>query len=106
MELSFSHTWTNGRWAFKPNLGLSWKSDDLVDYYYGIDSSSSTTGLSYEGKQTTHVNVGGLISYRINNNLSYVNQLKYTFLGDAVRDSPLIGEDHTLSYFSGVFYSF
>ncbi len=106
MELDFSHTWAKGRWAFKPNVGLSWKSADLVDYYYGIDRSSSTTGISYEGKQTTHVNVGGLISYRINNNLSYVNQFKYTFLGDAVRNSPLIDEDRTLSYFSGVFYSF
>ena len=106
MELDFSHTWSNDRWAFKPNVGLSWKSADLVDYYYGFDSSASTVGLSYEGEETTHINVGGLVSYRINNNLSYVNQIKYTLLGDAVRDSPLISEDHTLSYFSGIFYSF
>ncbi len=106
MELDYSNTWVKGRWAFKPNLGLSWKSADLVNYYYGLDESTNNFELQYQGKETTHVNVGALLSYRINNNLSYVNQFEYTFLGSAVRNSPLIDENHTQSYFSGIFYSF
>jgi outer membrane protein len=105
-DLTFSKSWHSGRWAFKPSIGLSWQSGKLVDYYYGVNNRDQLFELVYAGEATTHVTVGMLVSYRINNRLSYVTRFSHTQLGSAVRNSPLIDADHTQAYFSGLFYRF
>lgn len=105
-ELTFSKSWQHGRWAFKPSIGVRWQSAQLVDYYYGLDDQDGTLPLQYTGEASTHLSLGLLVSYRINNRLSYVTRYTHTELGSEVRNSPLINTDHTQAYFSGLFYRF
>ncbi|WP_223789490.1 MipA/OmpV family protein [Marinicella meishanensis] len=106
MDVGFSHTWAKGKWAFQPRVGVSWKSAQLVDYYYGLDNQSSLFRLRYEGADAININMGFLLSYRISNKLSYVNQFSYTQLDQEIHQSPLIDTDHTRSFFSGLYYRF
>lgn len=106
MDVGFSHTWAKGKWAFKPNVGVSWKSAQMVDYYYGLNNRSNFFRFQYEGADAININLGFLLSYRINNNLSYVNQFNYTQLDREIHQSPLVDTNHTQSYFSGLYYRF
>ncbi len=106
LNLDFSQVWGVNRWRFKANIGVSWQSKETVDYYYGIDSNAGDFNISYTGRSTLNSHIGVLLSYRINNNISYVNQFKYSQLGSGIRNSPLIEADNTTSYFSGLYYRF
>ena len=33
--------------AFKPKIGVIWKSENLVDYYYGVLGNEATAGRGY-----------------------------------------------------------
>jgi outer membrane protein len=106
MDLTYSRSWRTGRWAFKPSIGLSWQSAKLVDYYYGVNNRDQLFELVYPGEATINASVGLLVSYRINNRLSYVTRFTHTELGSEISNSPLIDTDHTQAYFSGLFYRF
>ncbi len=104
--LEYSYGWGTNRWAFKPSITLNWKSAELVDYYYGFDDLVENVDFSYRGGATLNYSVGFVASYRINNHLSFVTQIKGTQLGSKIRQSPIIKEDTTQSFFSGLFYRF
>jgi outer membrane protein len=106
LNLDYSRSWQHGRWGFRPGVGLSWQSAQLIDYYYGLEYRDELFGFRYVGEASTHLSLGMLLSYRINNNLSYVTQYRHTWLGSEVRDSPLIDVNHTQAWFSGLFYRF
>ncbi len=106
LNLDLSQVWGVNRWRFKANIGVSWQSKETVDYYYGIDSNAGDFNISYTGRSTLNSHIGVLLSYRINNNISYVNQFKYSQLGSGITNSPLIEADNTTSYFSGLYYRF
>ncbi len=106
ISIDYSKPWGRGRWLFQPNLGVSWKSSGLVDYYYGLDPSSSELNFSYQGENVTNFSAGLLSSYRINSRVSLVASIKYTRFGSSISSSPLVAENFTRSIFTGIFYRF
>jgi len=105
-SIEYSKAWGKGRWRFQPSFGINWKSRELVDYYYGLDMSNSGTGFTYRGESVVNYSGGLVSSYRINNHVSLVASLKYNRFGSAIRNSPLVVDDSSRSFFAGVFYSF
>ncbi len=107
-SIEYSRTWGSGRWRFQPSIGINWKSSDLVDYYYGFDFKSidPNISISYRGEDVINYSVGLVSSYRINNHVSLVASMKYNRFGSAISNSPLVVDNFSKSFFTGVFYSF
>ncbi|WP_395373041.1 MipA/OmpV family protein [Marinicella sp. W31] len=105
--MEYRYGWQWGDWSLRPSIGLSWKDQDLVDYYYGIDQDDNPgIPLFYDGDTTTNYFAGVSTAYRLNSHWSLVGTFRYERLGDEIRNSPLITEDDTTSVFAGLFYRF
>lgn len=91
-----------------PSVGIQWDSADRVDYYYGISrSESNRSNLSYYNPDSTVSAFLGLSTkFLITEHISLFGAMKVNFLGDEVKDSPMVDENTTTSATFGITYSF
>jgi MipA family protein len=77
--------------------GLTWKSSEIVRYYYGVD------GLYHPGSA-----LNPFVKLRYSHTLSdrwTINAFAhYERLGGGIADSPIINEDHVTTVFAGVVF--
>ncbi len=107
VSLEYRYVEAVGRWLFEPRIGLNWKSDDLVDYYYGVrQEDNPAIDLSYTGKAAINASAGLSAAYRLTQRISVVANLRYQRFGRSIKNSPLITEKGTRSAFLGIFYQF
>jgi outer membrane protein len=94
-ELSYEITMPINQYlVVQPSAALSWQSKDYVDYYYGVRANEATVSRAvYKGDSTVNSSVGLGLIIPINKQWRIVNQLGYTWLGDGITDSPLVGRD-------------
>lgn len=86
---------------------LTYKSQDLVDYYYGISSRDNVAPIyHYRGKAVVQPAVSLHWHYPLSENLSLVSSARVMWLDDGVADSPLVTKDNTTTFFMGVSYAF
>ncbi len=105
--ISFSRHWQLQRLGITTSVGATWKSEELVGYYYGLEPDENP-GLiiSYDGESTTNTDFTLGLNYPLRKNTSLIGQFSYVRLGSGIRNSPLIESDHTRSVFLGVFFHF
>ncbi len=109
-ELWFSYSlpyrWENIKLV--PSLGFSWKSQQLVDYYYGIRADETTEARSrYEAdSSTTNLFFKLSLAYRLSSHWQLVSVLEYQTLGDEIKASPIVDDNHLSTYFIGLLYRF
>jgi len=112
-ELGFSYSY-DFRGAFKspaltltPNIGLSYRSRQLNDYYYGVRTSEATvTRPEYNVGDSTGLTAGLRINYLYSENLSLTAMVSFEWLGNEIKNSPIVDEDHIESYLFGIMYKF
>jgi len=108
-ELSahYSRRWTMGRLSFAPTLGISYKSADLNDYYWGVHQDEASTALpEYHPGGGVGVEGGLITNYYLTRNLRLALSVNYERLVDDVAESPLAEDDYVLGYFSGLAWTF
>jgi MipA family protein len=108
-ELSahYSRRWTAGRLTFSPTVGVSYKSADLNDYYWGVHQDEANIALPEYHAGGGFGFEGGLVTnYYISRNLRFALSVNYERLVDEVADSPLSEDDYVLGYFSGLAWTF
>ncbi|MEM9103369.1 MAG: MipA/OmpV family protein [Pseudomonadota bacterium] len=92
-----------GKWQAYPSLGFTWKSEDFVNYYYGIDEQEATATLTqYQGKNTFSPQARWSIRYHLNQHWSVGGVFSYEALGDGIKNSPLVFANEVKTYFIGV----
>lgn len=77
------------------NTGFTWKSAEVVRYYYGVDGAYRP-----DAAFNPFVKLGYL--HPINSRLTFNAFAHYEWLGDAITDSPIVSDRGVLSYFAGV----
>ncbi|MCH8500719.1 MAG: MipA/OmpV family protein [Aliidiomarina sp.] len=93
-----------GNFNFKGEL--TYKSQDLVDYYYGVSSRDNVApNYYYRGRSVVQPALSVHWQYPLSDRLSIVGSGRYMWLGDGVADSPLITKDTTTTFFLGVSYA-
>lgn len=103
----FGRGWHWGDWSIRPSLGLTWKSSQLVDYYYSVRPEEDLLLSSiYSGESTVNLSAGISAAYKVTEKFSIVGSFKYERLGSNITSSPLIVEDSIRSVFIGSFYRF
>lgn len=107
LSADFSKRWTSGRYSFAPMLGVSYKSADLNDYYWGVNPEESNIALPPYRAGAGFAFQGGLLAnYYVTRNLRLAVSLNYERLPDDVAESPLAEDDYVLGYFSGLAWTF
>ena len=107
VEKKFSKAFGFEKLDVKLSGGLQWRSGQLNDYYYGVESQYAVVGRDqYEAGAGMNYNTGIGFQYQLDENWSIINGYEAKFLSDEIKDSPLVDKDVTLSASIGFLYSF
>ncbi|WP_111978165.1 MipA/OmpV family protein [Algibacillus agarilyticus] len=99
-------------WAFThlkliSKLGLHYKSDNWLDYYYGInDDETNDPRYVYQAAGGFSAFAEMTAIYPINSNWSLISNFKIERLSQDVVDSPLVNRKSLTKWFTGVSYHF
>ena len=90
-----------------PNVGLGYRSSQLNDYYYGVRASEAIVSRAeYHAGDSTGLITGLRMNYFHSENLSFMALVSFEWLGNEIRNSPIVDEDHIESFLIGIMYSF
>lgn len=88
-----------------PNVGVTFLSDDMANYYYGtLDEEVARGVLDYKPDASTIPHVGVNVMRFFGKHWTFLAFLKYSFLPDEIKDSPFLepDSDGTVSALIGV----
>jgi len=108
-ELSayYSRRFTAGRMSLEPTLGVSYKSAQLNDYYWGVHANEASAALpEYHAGAGFNFEGGLVANYYISRHLRLALSVNYERLADDIADSPLSEDDYVMAYFSGLAWTF
>lgn len=92
-----------GRTIFFPSIGLEYRSDDMMDYYYGVSLAEARADRpAYVSDAGLNFKVGFLYSTPISEKMSFQALVNLTRLSDEASDSPLIEDDIDSFAFLGI----
>ena len=95
----------NEKLSMKVSAGLSWRSKNLNDYYFGIDESEARAGRpAYEAGGGLNYQFGTSLTYRIDDRWSWFNMVGIEFASDEITDSPMVEDHETISFITGLSY--
>lgn len=103
-SIQYGYPFELGRGTLTPNVGVSWQSKDMANYYYGTLAEEVARGVPDYKPGAVTLPSGGLSYFRpIGEKWSLMAFAKYTRLPDEIQDSPLIEPDTsgTASVFVG-----
>ena len=107
LELSYGKMFNPKGLAIKPSVGLSWQSENFVDYYYGVRSKESLpTRPRYDASETLNAFMSLHFAYRIDESWNVFTGFKYEFLDDEITESPIVDQHHQISWMFGFSYDF
>jgi outer membrane protein len=89
-----------------PSGGVRWKSDNLVDYYYGVKPSEARPGRpAYEGEQAFDPFLRLVVRRKLTEHWSVFTDAQYEWLASEITNSPIVDKDYQLSVTAGVLYA-
>ena len=95
--------------TFYPQAGAEYRSANYVNYYYGItptESAANRIYKPYQGQGTTNPLVALQIEIPLNESWVVNVYGRYTWLGDGIKDSPIVDKKATQNYFVSLAYRF
>lgn len=104
-SLSYSAPIFKNNWLFMPRLSYEHHSEEVVNYFYGINAADATAEFAaYETGSVNNFQVSVLALRQINEKWSFVGNLQQEFYGDEISNSPIVDDDKRLSVFAGFLY--
>ncbi|MDX1507267.1 MAG: MipA/OmpV family protein [Woeseiaceae bacterium] len=95
------------RWYLAPELGVTYKSEALNDYYWGIRADESNAALpAYNVEDGVNVRARLRASYYLSKNWSLSLTAEYERINDSAAASPIVDGQGVFGYFAGVAYRF
>ncbi len=107
LQVTVEKPYRLGNFLHTPRLALNWLDEDYVDYYYGVRPSEARAGRpAYQGESTLNTELGLRSAYTFSRQHSIYADLSLTWLGDGIKDSPLVDRDHESAIRFGYVYQF
>jgi outer membrane protein len=95
VEADVSFPMEAGSWRITPGLAVSWLSDDLVDYYYGVRPGEALPDRpGYEGEDT--LNLSAEVAFLrpfADGRWLFLAGAEAVWFGSEIRDSPIVDDD-------------
>ncbi|WP_419146838.1 MipA/OmpV family protein [Pseudoalteromonas 'SMAR'] len=107
-EVALSYRFAlSGKASAALKAGVQWKSQALIDYYYGIDGKdTANASFWYDGKASLQPYLSFAYSYALSEQWQFKFNAKYKRLDSAMTNSPLVTDDYTATVFVGGKYEF
>lgn len=97
----------NQRWYIEPSIGISWKSANLNDYYWGVRDSEATILFdTYTADSGLNAHARVLASYQLNKHFALSVAAEFERLNAEAAASPIVDEDSVFAAFAGLSYRF
>jgi outer membrane protein len=94
VALQYGYPFTFGRGQLTPDIGVAWQSDNMANYYYGtLDTEVARGVVDYKPGSATIPHVGVQYFRPIGEKWALMAFAKFSFLPDAITDSPLVEPD-------------
>jgi outer membrane protein len=107
LYLNYGRTIRRHRWFVEPSVGVSYKSDDLNDYYWGVRPDEVNIALSeYHAGAGFNSHARLATSYQITRNWTFVAAAQYERLSSEAAASPLVADRSVKSGFAGFSFRF
>ena len=107
LEASYMALFPYAGFYFVPSVALRWRSDDLVDYYYGVRASEARAGRPAYSPGDAISPVARLaIRRKLSDHWGFLLAFQYEWLDDEISDSPIIEDDTMISLLLGATYTF
>jgi outer membrane protein len=107
VEFDYGYGWRNQRFYIEPSFGLSFKSEDLNNYYWGVRADETNAALpGYTAGSGINIFARLQFSYQISRNwmFSFVGEVER--LNEEAAGSPIVEEQNVFGYFAGFGYRF
>lgn len=108
-EVRLSTAWqvVRGRNLYTLAAGLAWQSQELLDYYYGIDQGEiPNSDLSYEAQAGVSAFAKFSWQKKLNEKWSLLSTVHYRELDSSLESSPIVEETGVTTVFIGGSYHF
>ncbi len=108
-EIAFDYVygWRNQRWYFEPSFGLSYKSEAMNNYYWGVRPGESNEALpAYEANSGINARARLLFGYQMSRHWMFTLVGEIERMNDEAASSPIVAEQNVFGYFAGFGYRF
>lgn len=96
-----------GRVTIGPDLGLNWISEDVANHLYGVPTDRKTESRpAYNLDAQVSIEAGVRGGIFISSNSQLILNIGYEWLGEDVKDSPIVDEKGLFKGFAAVAYVF
>ena len=108
LMFGLEHKWKlNQNIMLVPQIGIEWVDKKYVDYYYGVlTKETKTWRAAYAGKSTLNPEISLTGIYRFDKQQSLMLNLGVKSLGDAIKNSPIVGRPTENRVMLGYMYRF
>jgi outer membrane protein len=106
-QIKWSYGWALDPWIFEFALVFDWKSQAVVDYYYGVrPSENAYWSQKYQAQSGWNKGAEMTARYVLTDNWDLLMAVRYTQIADEIAASPLLDQDFSSTYFLGAAYRF
>jgi len=102
LEFSYTRPFSLVDFDFFPSMGMRWRSQDLVDYCYGVRPDERP---GYAGSSSLDAFVRLSVRRMITSRWSLQASVQYEWLDGSIADSPIMDANHEASLLIGMCYS-
>jgi outer membrane protein len=107
INLTYSKYYHSKLSSIIPYVTIIQKSDELVDYYYGVQADEATVfRSSYYGEATMNIQFGIRSNWRIGKHHNFTANAYYMVYGNNIKNSPLIDSSGKTRIVLGYMYVF
>ncbi|MES9939446.1 MAG: MipA/OmpV family protein [Candidatus Thiodiazotropha sp. 6PLUC2] len=107
LVVSYAYPMQFSGWTLRPELGVSWQSSDLADYYFGVDEDEANSQReAYQGRSTVTPFLGIQAEYQLTKHTHLIGGVGVGRLGDGIGDSPIVDKRNMAGGFIGAVYHF
>lgn len=107
VNLAYRHNFQWQDWQFSVSPRLSWKSENLLSYYYGISARDYVeSNQFYVAKAGFQPGISFSGRGKINQHWQWLIRLDYQKLNSGMRNSPLVEQNNVSAIFVGAGYRF
>jgi hypothetical protein len=83
-------SWQIKNWQFNAAIGLTYRSEEILNHYYGTPDGSIIEGFDYQASGGVDVTAQIGVSYPISENWIFESYFRYTDISNSIADSPFL----------------
>ncbi len=107
LYVDYSYGWRRQRLYIEPSFGVSYKSADLNNYYWGVTpEEAGLVAAPYEADAGLNWHARMMVGYQLNEHWAVSLVVEHERLNDEAAASPVVEDEKLLGWFAGVSWRF